>query len=280
MIIGTQLFGFMKELTEDMPGTFHGLRAAGFDLVEGLIRIRDSQDGEQKNNWAMDTLKEAKEICDAEGLKLLSAHVCHIPEDTPAKIAEYLAKAREISGLPYFVFSGMFGDEERSKRYGAFVGEVMKEADRIGIGRDITFLYHNHAMEFTRTGENRFALDAVLEEAGPRLQLELDFGWADYAGVSLKELERFFDKVQIVHLKDFNRITKDVSKLEARTEAFAIIGDGTAPIRETLLATQKLKDWSNIVILDQDYSPLGMVETLSRGYRNVTQIMDELSIAR
>ena len=280
MIIGTQLFGFMKELTEDMAGTFHGLRAAGFDLAEGLLRMRDSQDGEQKNNWAMDTLKEAKEICDAEGLMLRSAHICHVPEDTPAKIAEYLGRAREIAGFPYFVFSGMFGDEERSKRYGAFVAEIMGECDKTGIGKDITFLYHNHAMEFTRTGESRFALDAVLEEAGPRLKLELDFGWADYAGVSLKELERYLDRVQIVHLKDFNRITKNISTLEARTEAFAVIGEGTAPIRETLQVTQRLKDWSDIVILDQDYSPIGMVETLSRGYQNVSRMMQELAIPR
>ena len=274
MIIGTQLFGFMKELTEDMAGTFHGLRAAGFELVEGLLRMRDTQDGEQKNNWAMDTLREAKAICDAEGLLLKSAHVCHVPEDTPERIAYYLAKARELGGLQYFVFSGMFGDEENSRKYGAFVAQVMEEADKIGLGQEVSFLYHNHGMEFTRTGTDRFALDAVLQEAGARLRLELDFGWADYAGVSLSEQERYLPRVEIVHLKDFNRVTKDVSKLEARTEAFAIIGEGTVPVRETLELTKRLPDWSGIVILDQDYSPLGMVDALSRGYRNVRKMLD------
>ena len=168
----------------------------------------------------------------------------------------------------------MFGDEENSKRYGAFVAEVMEETDRLGIGKDITFLYHNHGMEFTRIGEDRFALDAVLQEAGPRLLLELDFGWADYAGVSIPELTRYFPRVQIMHLKDFNLVDKDISKLEARTEAFAVIGEGTTPVKEALAVSKELKDWSNIVILDQDYSPLGMVDALARGYRNVQRMIN------
>ena len=274
MIIGTQLFGFKDEFNKDLQGTIREIRKLGYDLIEPILMLKEEQGEHPKNEWAADTLALAMEAVKETGLQMVSAHIQLKPEDRPEDVAPWLMRFYG-KGFRYFIFSGMFGDEENSAAFGRRIRLIREEALKAGLPAEVRFLYHNHGMEFTRLSAEKFALDAVLSKAGEDFQLELDFGWADYAGVSLEELRKYYDRVRIVHLKDFNLGTRDISTLENRAEIFAAIGEGTCPIRETLHLLGDLKNWDGILILDQDYAEYGMLKAMETGLRNVKRMLKE-----
>lgn len=66
--------------------------------------------------------------------------------------------------------------------------------------------FHNHAGELAPLDDGRSFLDHLLQLDGPTLFLELDLGWAWYAGADpIALLERAGARAPLVHVKDMRR---------------------------------------------------------------------------
>ena len=95
-------------------------------------------------------------------------------------------------------------------------------AVREGKARGIGVLVHNHAGELRGEPGSR-PLDKLFAEVSG-LGLELDVGWAMYAGCDpAEEIARYSDVLRIVHLKDIRMGKKG-------KEMFAAIGEGDAEV--------------------------------------------------
>lgn len=87
------------------------------------------------------------------------------------------------------------------------IGEQLNEIGSVLRAWNLRFSYHNHAAEM-KVIDGRTALDWILSAAEPRnLGTELDVYWVRHGGQSPADcLNRYGDRVQLIHLKDQKEI--------------------------------------------------------------------------
>ena len=110
--------------------------------------------------------------------------------------------------------------------------------------------------------------DYLLREI-PDLKVELDVGWALYAGTDVvKLLKKYRDRIAIIHLKDINDgIVKENSK-----EFFTTVGEGSIPLEKILEEAQKIQLFESEYIIDQDDSKGDMLDSLRDGVNNIKKV--------
>lgn len=91
-------------------------------------------------------------------------------------------------------------------------------------------LYHFHAFEFIRFGAER-GIDILLRESDPELvQIIPDTHWIQSGGDSVVGfLERYRDRYDYVHCKDFGITRRGAEKVEYRPIVYAPVGEGNLP---------------------------------------------------
>lgn len=272
--IGTQLFGYKDEFEKDFSGTFRKIAALGYGLCEGLIIPQDAQGDRTKNFWSLELFKEALKASEETGLKMISIHVSFTAgEEKPETIAHYMQKVTELSKIRTFIFSGMFRTAEDARDYGLFLNDVLAACEKLGFGKDIRMLVHNHGMEFTAVAPHEYVIDALLRAARPEIGLELDFGWADYACVPLEDLKKYFGRTYMIHLKDFYEQEKDGTHSDTDVNSFAPIGMGVCPVPEVLKLLPEIPNLAPYVIIDQDYYPEGILKAAEIGIEYVKGLL-------
>lgn len=254
--IGVQTFGLGNELQADFEGTVAKLKSMGFSSIEPLILPIKKQGRFPANLWSQELLARAYEVVRANGLSMPSAHVgvgfgpLRLPEKQICQMLREIADRFEIH---YFVFSGMFANDAGAKSWGNYLRRLSDALEDTGS----VIVYHNHDTEFTpliADGRLHYPLDTFFAYAGGKVKLQLDVGWAAFAGDEFELFRRYSDRIVILHGKDFyNGICRTgLERDSLPASAFAPVGAGAVRTEELVSAYLALPNASGNIIIDQD----------------------------
>jgi len=110
---------------------------------------------------------------------------------------------------------------------------------------DLSFAYHNHAIEFEKKDGER-AIDILASEGNENLQFILDTYWVQHAGAcSVDWINQLRGRLDVVHLKD-----KAVVGWDTR---YAPVGEGNLPWHSILPALQDAGTRWGVVEQDECY---------------------------
>lgn len=272
MDLWVNTFGLSKALKKDFDGTLARLKAAGVTGVEPCVvfssafgrvrcafyRFGFAVAGLDGGNWfGADAYALTERVRNA-GLKVPGVH-CALANASPAVLGRLSGPAlayAENFGLQYIVVSLEAASAAKAAPFAAALARFADEAAE----RGISLLYHNHAAEFCGG-----ALEYIMGLT-PALGLELDVGWAVWAGRDPAALVRAYaDRLKILHLKDVRVGRKG-------KERFAAVGEGDLPLAETLRAARELPTPLPLVI-DQDASGGDITADVARGAANILRLL-------
>ena len=237
--IGIASFTVRDECARDLEGTLQALAEMGYEGVE----LFDLQ------GYAPERVRAASE---AAGLVLCGRHVSFavLEDELPA-----VARDAEILGTSRIVL-GWIEPPNSERQARAVIGRLVRAADEAAaLGLELGF--HNHDGEFRMLDGGVRFVDLVLEQ--PALFLELDLGWAWWAGADpLEVLAWASSRAPLVHVKDF---------CTRGERSFCPVGDGgvgyerVAPAAvaagaEWLLVEQDETDGSALDAVRRSYSAL------------------------
>jgi sugar phosphate isomerase/epimerase len=233
--IGLQLYTVRDECARDLEATLRTVAALGYDGVELFGDVHPP------------------ELLDELGLAVAGRH---IPLDADV---EALAQEQRALGCDRVALAWIDPVESADERDAAVerivaLGERVREAG-------LRFGFHNHWSEVRRFGDGASLLDRL----PGWIWLELDLGWAWYAGASPGELLAWArGRTPLVHVKD----------LRARdARAFVPVGDGAVGYGSIVPAAAALGvEW---LIVEQDELDRPMDEALRRSLATVREALRE-----
>jgi sugar phosphate isomerase/epimerase len=120
-----------------------------------------------------------------------------------------LAPKGEGIGDFFKSLNSMSADDFR--RIAAQANEIGQRAKAAGV----QYAYHNHNFEFRDLGDGKTGYDILIEETDASVvKFETDCGWMKVAGKDPVEyLRKHGNRIAMLHVKDFNNITKPVTAL-------------------------------------------------------------------
>lgn len=278
MNIGVNFFGPKRKLYHDFDGTLEILKQKGITAAEICVSFSGGGSKPPKElnlNIPEEVLREMSggiwPLAEApRRLKVVRDHgfvvdSCHMmlgfrfsPEQLLSVLPAMVQFGRE-NQIRYYVFSPMKGMAEIRPLIPA-IKEVSDALAEVGI----TLLLHNHDMECL-PDEGTTVLDYILEQC-PNLGLELDVGWAKFAGAdAIALMRKYGGRIPLLHFKD---VTPDACN-ENRTTCFTAIGEGSIPLKEIIAAAPNCALIEHSLIIDQDDSPTDILEDIGRGAANI-----------
>ena len=277
MNVGVNFFGPKRKLYHDFEGTLKALKEKGISSAEICVAFAGGGEPPKELNldippeifremsggiWDLSVAAERLKTVRAHGLTVLSCHTMMGFQTSPEQLAEMiptLLKFGQENTISYFVFSPM-KDLDSIK---PLIPALRQASDALAEA-GMTLLLHNHEMECM--AENGVtALDYVLEQC-PNLGLELDVGWARFAGADpVALMEKYHHRIPLLHFKD---ITADACAAN-RDTCFTAIGEGSIPLREIMAAAKHCAIVEHGLIIDQDDSPTDILDDLARGAENI-----------
>src|SRR5436309_1661658 len=177
--VGLMLYTVRDECARDFEATLRAVAAMGFEGVE-LFDLHGHEPGHVRR-WL-----------DELGLPACGRHA---PLDAIETRLPELAEEAEVIGWRRLVLSWLdpstLEDPDLADRLGRAAAEARAHGLELG--------FHNHDAELRPLASGRTFLDELPSE----LFLELDLGWAWYAGVDpVSLLERTRGRAPLVHVKD------------------------------------------------------------------------------
>lgn len=275
MNIGVNCFGMKRPFYDDFDGALERLKASGVTSLEATVLFPSDpeampdfpKDGNfdekyvEKALWPLEQAAEKIKYVREKGLSVISIHIMSFMKD-PGKLIEFIPIIKKLSvecNVPYFVFSPMKSAEELLK-YAPVLNQVCEEIKEVGA----KLLIHNHEQECVMVGD-KTGLELVLEQC-PNLGVELDVGWAKFAGSDAVALmEAIKDNLDLVHFKD---IRADASP-ETRDSCFTAVGEGSIPLAAIMEKVKELGIGDDKLIIDQDDSPDDMLDDIETGVKNI-----------
>ena len=189
MEIGAQLFTVRSyvQTEADLARTLERVAAIGYQYVQ-LSALGNIPP------------KAVKRICDENGLKIV---LTHNPEQRFLHQIDALIEEHQLYECPY-VGLGMMGEKYQQEHWLPHF-QADFEAPAIKLREaGMLFMYHNHALEFSRLSDGRTMMDRLLEMMPAEIMgITADTYWLQYAGVDVKAwLRAHPDRLPCVHLKD------------------------------------------------------------------------------
>ena len=276
-LIATQTFGLKKEFTEDLTGTIKALHGMGFTAIEPFILFNEEQGKTPGNLWTFETLKQAKQTMDVLGMRIPSAHIgigfswFSMPVKT---IVKNILRLKETYGIDKFIVSAPFGTAGLAKHWGRLTKKISDAVHPHGC----TILYHNHDDEFKRVkfrGTEVEAMQVFLDHTSPDVRLQVDIGWAHFAGDESEIIRRYADRIELIHLKDFypEYLDGTYDRNNLPDKAFAPIGEGGIRTDKVLSMLGTLPHFAGAVIIDQDKYAGNMLDSLRTGCANIRKML-------
>ena len=185
--LALQLYTVRDECAADLPGALRQTASLGFEGVE----LHDLHGR---------SAAEVRRLLDRHGLEACARHILlEAIEADPARVARELAAL----GTDRLVVAWI-PPPRTAAEADAAAGRLFEAAERVAaLGQRLGF--HNHDGELAVLEDGSRMLDRLLVADAP-LFLELDLGWAWYAGVDpLALVEVAAGRVPIVHVKDLRR---------------------------------------------------------------------------
>lgn len=234
--IGLQLYSVRDLLPKDYAGTLKQVAALGYQEVEAAGYFNHSA-------------KEVRAAIDAAGLRLPSAHYTH--DDLSRELDQIIEFNKEI-GVQYLICSfpslknpARLKDHSFKTLVQSFTIEDWRwnaeQFNKIGEkvkAAGLKFGYHNHTMEF-RPQHGIVPFYELLHLTDPSLvTIELDCGWVMVGGGNAVEiLERYPNRISMLHVKDFKKTDKPASVVAPPPAA--VLGQGTANYHPIFAAAKK-----------------------------------------
>lgn len=185
--IGIQLYSLRKVIEEiGMDAVLKKVKELGYDCVEFA-------------GFAGHTAEEIKAMLEKYDLEAISVHQTpNVFIDNAQETIDYLKTIGvKYCVVPWYERGKLTGTPEWENTV-KFFNEVADLLEKNGIKMG----YHNHDFEYDEY-EGKYVID-YLFEAVPKLSPEFDTGWVTYAAESpAKYIEKYADRVEIIHLKDF-----------------------------------------------------------------------------
>ena len=192
--LGVNLYGLTKPFTKNKQETLRQLKKIGFDCIEPMLIVmkRDSAhrppESPPPQLWFPDTMRAEASLAGSFGLKIQSIHLAiRFREYTADYIANLLMRAYQETGAFLYVVNCAYRTCEEALGWAAFMMEIQQKLDA-----PVRILAHNHNMEFHPTGNPKapYMIDLFVE-AAPEIGLEVDYGWAWYAGLTMEEAKKY-----------------------------------------------------------------------------------------
>lgn len=266
-MISVNTFGVRTAFMKDMESTVTALYNMGFDGIEPLVIPLQKQEEIPKVVMAEDTLKKFMEIIEKLKWNVTSVHMMARFDYDGVSIddmTEYMKKLYDAYGIQKFIFSGMFRNKEDAKKWAVHLSqlaELTKETCQV--------IYHNHDSELMDLN-GKTLLEYFFEEAGRDVLLQIDVGWAGFAADEIEVANKFADRIESLHLKDFINGTKGNCKTETLTEKdFAAIGAGEIALKQVMNMKDCFPKYSGLMVIDQDQSAGDIMIDLKIGLENI-----------
>lgn len=278
MKVGLILYSVRDEMEKDPIGTVKKVGEMGYRFVETCNHNATVDPGCGFGVPA----EELKAAFDAFGTKVISTHIFPIEE---ADISKVVAYNKTIGNDKLVNPMGSFSTYDDLMRQCETFNALGKRLREDGI----TFLYHNHHMEF-RTFHGKMIEEILMENTDPAyLSFELDTFWTMRAGLDpVDVMKKMGSRIKLVHQKDFawdavvpinvigltaeeremkpdevvgmtgesrraGAAKKDIAFAEIGRPAFTEIGTGIMPIQKIIDAANAYTD-AEYIILEQDYT--------------------------
>ena len=207
--IGAPGFILMGEIARDMPGTLKRVADLGYDGFEILGFFGHS--AEEIRRWCGEAglrpygcFARLDELAGTqrEGPVNEFDRAVEIQGDTPERKAAYL---KEI-GCEYVTLMVPDSDPD------AAMTERINQVSDLVRGTGMKLQYHNHDYEYTNKINGQYRMDYLLENIRPEVLFEPDLGWMEIGGYrSGKALEKYADRIEVIHLKDYYRAAFDTT---------------------------------------------------------------------
>lgn len=180
----------------DFRQTLEKVRGIGYRAVQ------ISAVGAMAGDTPAVTAADARQMLDDLGLICIATHR---PWDSLRKRTAQEIAFHQALGCDFAAIGGLPGEYQAQGEsgYAAFIRDAAPVIATLKAA-GIQFGYHNHAFEFSRTDDGRSSLyDALIEQGGSDLCLEIDVYWAAHAGLNPERLmERCRGRVPVIHVKD------------------------------------------------------------------------------
>lgn len=243
--IVAQLYTLRDECAKDYAGTMQAVAAIGYKYVQvsgfhGLEpqRIRDA--------------------IDAAGLRCVSTHESYVAvtTDLDAVIARNCVLGAETIICPWVPGTR---DESTAASTWKTIAAALDPVGRKVKEAGLVFGYHNHDHEF-RTFDGKYGMDILMEGTDPEnVTLELDAGWAWFAGVDpAAYLRKFPGRAPIIHAKDHDKADKTKNRP---------VGDGALnwpPFWDACRAVGTI-----YAAVEEDNCILPPIESMARSFNNM-----------
>jgi sugar phosphate isomerase/epimerase len=219
--LGLQLWSLRAQLLPSLPSGMAEVKSLGFTAVETAGTYGH-------------TAKEFRSIADANGLKIVGAHIPYqdLQSDLPAAIAQAKAFGAKYVIVAWVPHDGPFTVAEAKVAAANFNtwGAALK-AEGLGFG------FHTHGYEFRPLPDGSSAFDVMMSETKPDLVFcEMDVFWVVQAGIDpVKLLQKYPDRFKAFHIKDM------------RKGAATGLYEGHAPASDNVVVGTGVMDWPAIV---------------------------------
>jgi sugar phosphate isomerase/epimerase len=241
--VGLMLYTVRDECARDLEATLREVAAIGYEGVE--LHDLHGHSPEQVRLWLdeLDLVVCARHV----GLGALDGGLPALADESRA-----LGHARVVVG---WVEPPLTPDAARAVATRLGAGAATAGALGLELG------FHNHDAEVRDLGNGRTVVDELLEQP---LFLELDLGWAWWAGVDpVQVLESACGRVPLVHVKDFR----------ARGErVFCPVGEGGVEFERIVpAAVAHGAEW---LLVEQDESDGSALDAARRSFTALAAILE------
>ncbi len=219
--LGLQLWSLRAQLLPSLPSGLAEVKSLGFTDVETAGTYGH-------------TAKEFRSLADANGLKIIGAHIPYerMQSDLPGVIAEVKTLGASYVIVAWVPHKTDFDVDQARAAVANFNtwGAALK-AEGLGFG------FHTHGYEFKPLPDGSSAFDVMLNETKPDLVFcEMDVFWVVQAGLDpVKLLQKYPGRFKAFHIKDM--------KKGAPTGLY----EGHAPASDNVVVGAGIMDWPAIV---------------------------------
>jgi sugar phosphate isomerase/epimerase len=219
--LGIQLWSLRAQLVPNLPSGLAQTKALGFTQVETAGTYGH-------------TAKEFRTLADANGLKIVGAHIDYkrMQTEMAGVVSEVKTLGASYVCVAWIPHEGEFTvamAKDAAANFNAW-GAALK-AEGIGFG------FHTHGYEFKPLADGSSAFDVLMNGTKPDLVFcEMDVFWVVNAGMDpVKLLQKYPTRFLAFHVKDMRK--------GAPTGFY----EGHAPVTDNVVVGQGLMDWPAII---------------------------------
>jgi sugar phosphate isomerase/epimerase len=219
--LGLQLWSLRNQFTASLPQGMAEVKALGFTEIETAGTYGH-------------TAKEVRALADANGLKIVGAHIPY--ESLQKDLAGAIADAKTL-GASYVIVAWIPHTTDFDVAQAHVAAANFNKWGAALKAEGLRFGFHTHGYEFRPLPDGSSAFDVLLQETDPGLVFcEMDVFWAVQGGQDpVKLLQKYPGRFDAFHIKDM------------RKGAPIGLYKGSAPVTDNVIVGQGQIDWPAII---------------------------------